>query len=127
MAIAYTIEPEANLIRVSYEGSFTIAEMITHSLRVNDDPLFVKGMNTLSDLREARLVDDVSAIRDYVEHAIDLKAVRGACRWACLVADEAGRDMIWSFDLVLRDRGGEIETKGFLDESEALAWLAKRP
>ncbi|MCB1061632.1 MAG: hypothetical protein KDN20_01775 [Verrucomicrobiae bacterium] len=125
MAIDYTIDPEANLIRVNQVGSFSIAEMIRHSLRVNEDPAFVPGMNTLTDLRKASLMDEVAAIRKYVDHSAELAEIRGACKWACLVADESALNLIWSFDLVMRERGIPIRTKAFLDEAEALAWLAE--
>jgi len=126
MPIRYTIDPGANLIRVAHEGPFTIAEMIQHSLRVNGDPLFAPGMNTLTDLRQASLADRVDAIREYVEHSAELQKARGPCKWACLVADEAARDLIGFFDLVTHQRGIAIQTKGFLDETEAEAWLAEK-
>ncbi len=123
MAIDYTIDPEANLVRVTHRGEFTIAELIRHSLRVNEDPAFRPGMNTLTDLREAVLVDDVSEIRRYVEHSEELAKYRGACKWACLVPDEAALNLIWSFDLVTKNRGIPIRTRGFLEVADALAWL----
>ena len=119
----YSIDIEARLVRVRCEGNFTIDEMIRHSLRVNEDPEFVPGMDTLSDLRNAHLIDEVTALRDYLEHTRELEAFRGPCRWACLVADESGRDLIWTFDLLLRERKSAIRTRGFLEEAEALEWL----
>lgn len=123
MPIEYEIDTEAGLVRVHCRGSFTIDQMIQHSQRVNRDPRFVAGMNTLTDLREAELVDEVQAIRRYVDHAAELEKLRGSCRWACLVADEAARDLIWSFNLVARSNGVSIETRAFLEEASALAWL----
>ena len=125
MPFTYTIDGTVGLVRVQCEGSFTIDEMIAHSLRVNEDPDFVPGMNTLSDLREAQLVDEVAAVRNYLDHTRELETFRGACRWACLVADLSARNLIWSFDLLLKERGSAIEAKGFLEEDEALAWLSE--
>jgi hypothetical protein len=124
MPIHYTIDEAENLIRVTHDGPFTIEEMIRHSQRVNADPRFVPGMNTLTDLREASLADRVEAIREYVAHSAELQKTRGPCRWACLVADEAARDLIDTFDLVARQRGVAIRTRAFRDLAEAEAWVA---
>lgn len=122
----YSIDVEERLVRVQCDGNFTIDEMIRHSLRVNEDPDFVPGMDTLSDLRNAHLIDEVTALRDYLEHTKQLEQFRGACWWACLVADESARDLIWTFDLLLRERKSGIRTKGFFKENEAMEWLRKR-
>ena len=126
MPIDYTIDQDAHLVRVRCVGDLTIDGMIQHSLRVNDDARFIPGMDTLTDMREATLVDDVAAIRNYVDHSAELEQFRGACKWACLVADESAIRVIWSFNLNMSDRGSTIETCGFLEESEALAWLAAK-
>lgn len=126
MPIDYMIDEGARLIRVKQEGPFTIAELIEHSLRVNADPRFSPGMNTLSDLRKAVLADRVEAINDYVNHAAILQQVRGACKWACLVEDETALGLIKMFDLVAGDRGVSIRTRAFLSEEDALAWLTEK-
>lgn len=126
MPFTYSIDVEERLVRVRCDGNFTIDEMIRHSLRVNEDPDFVPGMDTLSDLRNAHLIDEVTALRDYLEHTKQLEQFRGACWWACLVADDSGRDLIWTFDLLLRERNSTIRTKGFLEEEEAMEWLRKK-
>jgi len=125
MPIHYTIDVEANLVRVRHEGAFTIEELIRHSLRVNEDPRFEPGMDTLTDLRNATLGGEVEAIREYVEHSAELEKERGPCKWACLVADAPAQDVIWTFDLVARGRGISIRTRGFLSLAEAEAWLAE--
>ncbi|MCB1228898.1 MAG: hypothetical protein KDN19_01450 [Verrucomicrobiae bacterium] len=123
--IEYEIDPGEGLVKVRCSGSFTIDQMIRHSLRVNEDPRFKPGMDTLIDFRHADLADDVEALSRYVDHSSELAQFRGSSRWACLVADEFDSDLIWTFDLVVRSRGIDIKTKAFLDESAALAWLAE--
>jgi len=123
MNAEYEIDPTSNLIRVRWNGAFTIDDMIRHSLRVNGDSKFVPGMNTLVDFREGEFEDNVEELRRYVELTLKLEKVRGPCKWACLADDTFFRDLVWTFDLVLKGRGGAIRSRAFRDEAEALAWL----
>ena len=99
--------------------------LIQHSIRVNGDPRFSPGMNTLIDFTEAELNDDVEAVSRYVQHSRELADFRGACRWACVVSDESEADLIWTFNLVVQSRGIPIKTRAFYDEEEALRWLGE--
>lgn len=127
MPIEYEIDEGEGLVRTRCVGSFSIDDLIQHSIRVNGDPRFSPGMNTLIDFSKAELVDDVEAISRYVGHSKELAAFRGACRWACLVLDESEADLIWTFNLVVQSRGIPIKTRAFYDEKEALRWLAEAP
>ena len=123
MPLEYSIDPSENLIRTRCYGDFTFAEVITHSERVNSDELFRPGMNTLSDFREARFVGNVAEMSQYVEHSVKLYEVRGRCKWAILVGDEDFIGLVGIFDLVAKQRGIGIETRGFWEERAALYWL----
>ena len=123
MPLEYSIDPTENLIRTRCYGDFTFSEVITHSEKVNSDGLFRPGMDTLSDFREARFVGNVAEMSEYVEHSVKLYAYRGPCKWAILVGDEDFVGLVRLFDLVTKQRGIGIETRGFWEEEAALDWL----
>ncbi|MEM7144859.1 MAG: hypothetical protein AAF591_06965 [Verrucomicrobiota bacterium] len=123
MSFEFKVYPEENLIRMRCEGAFTFEELIAHTERVNADPEFRPGMNTLGDYREASLAGEISGMSDYVDHTVKLGEVRGSCKWAVIVPDESFTDVIRMYDLVSRQRGVDIETRAFCEEDEALAWL----
>ena len=125
MSFEYTIYPEENLIRMKCSGDFTIPELMEHTLRVNQDPKFQPGMNTLGDYLDAHWVGEVQEMSDYLEHTEMLEKVRGKCRWAILLRTDGGRKLIEMYNLMVRERGIQIETRAFTSEQEALAWLSE--
>ena len=127
MSLEYSIYPEENLIRMRCAGEFTFEELMAHTERVNADGQFRPGMNTLGDYRVAEFTGEVSSMSDYVAHTVKLSGIRGKCKWAVMVPDESFTDLITMFDLVAKQRGVGIETRGFASEEEALAWLKEGP
>jgi hypothetical protein len=126
MPLEYSIDPDANMIRMRCVGDFTFEELVAHTERVNADDRFRPGMNTLGDYREARLVGDISQMHDYLEHSERLYEARGRCKWAIMVADESFKNLVMMFDLVAKQRGVGIETRAFKEESEAEEWLHQK-
>jgi hypothetical protein len=124
MSFEYSVHPADNLIRVRWCGEFTMEELIKRMEEMAGDPLVKPGMNMLGDYREARWIGDVQEIGDYIDYNEKVEAERGEFKSAVMVACEDELEVVRIFDLVAHQRGLGIDTRGFLDESDAMGWLA---
>ena len=123
MGFEYSIHPGENLIRMRCEGEFYAGDLFAHTERVNADPLFRPGMDTLGDYREAEFADDASAMADILRQTESLSKIRGKCRWAVIAPDSDFIRMVKLFAMVTKKRGAGIESRAFRTEEEAMAWI----
>ncbi|MEM7148159.1 MAG: hypothetical protein AAF591_23865 [Verrucomicrobiota bacterium] len=123
MSCEYSIDPEANLIRLRWTGDFRIERLIEKMGEIAENEDAKPGMNILGDYREAPWVGEVGEMSDYVDYCESAREERGSYRSAVLLERAEDLDLVAMFDLVAKQRGLEIETKGFLDEESALEWL----
>lgn len=127
MGFEYEIDTEKNLVRNRWTGPIPLDQFISQSRRVTDDPDFERGMNTLSDCREADWSAESDSAHEFVWHTEILERTRGAAKWAVLVRDAEMAESVETFDMVLKQRGIKIEARAFVSEAEALAWLGIEP
>ena len=80
----YKILADQNLIQANFEGEITLVDLIAHIARVNSDPDFHKGMNTIANFSETAVGWDyweLDKFRDYLKR---MEPVRGSCKWALI-------------------------------------------
>ena len=123
MGFEYEIDTEKNLVRNRWTGAIPLDQFVTCSKRVTDDPRFKPGMPTLSDCREADWSPESNSAHEFVWHTEMLEKAKGPAKWAVLVRDAEMSESIETFNMVLKQRGIQIEARAFVSEAEALGWL----
>ena len=119
MGIRYQVDPALGLVRTTWAGAVTAAELERHLRTMLADPAARACARSLTDLRGATLAFDGAELQSVVGRAV-LPALDGL-RWrAALVVGDAvqvGVSNQW------RVYAAEVETGVFTDEARALAWL----
>jgi len=122
LEIQYTIEPEANLIRVKVIGMVTSDEFIMNARTVYRDPLFKVGMNTLADFSEAEFAPSFREAWLGREFVKAIENARGICKWAVYNAGlPEARNCLNLYTTISEDI--RIETRVFEKREEAEVWV----
>lgn len=85
MPFTYTIAPEHNIIHTNAEGRISLGDLDEHMRTVAHDPLFRPGMNTIADLRQARIFMSLQDAPDLVRLFIHQAKIRKKGCWAVLI------------------------------------------
>ncbi len=119
---AYSIDPEAQLVRLTVHGEITAAGLIDVMTRVGADPRFVNGMSAIADLREASGEWDYSEIQRLRDFLVSLDMPREV-RWAAVV--RAGRLVSVGRVLIVISEAlnARIRIKMFDAPASALRWV----
>jgi hypothetical protein len=123
MSFEYSVHPEENLVRLRWTGEFTIEALIGRMNEMASEGALKAGMNVLGDYREADWIGVVGEMTDYLDYSESVNEARGVFKSAVLIGTEEDMELVTMFDRISHQRGLGIETKGFLGEEEALAWL----
>ena len=122
MEIQYTIEPEANLIRVKVFGKVNSDDFIMNARTVYRDPLFKVGMNTLADFSEADFAPSFREAWLSKEFVKAIEEARGLCKWAVYDAGlPTARNCLSLYTTISEDVS--IETRVFEKQEEAEMWV----
>jgi hypothetical protein len=121
MPIHFAIDRRRRLVCYAVEGDATAAEARAFFEAVLSHPDYARGFDFLGDRRE---VGEAPGTHYVQTVAAEVKARRrelGPCRWAVVVADDAGFGMarMWS---ILADGSG-VDIRPFRCAGEAAAWL----
>lgn len=120
----YTIDPRDMIIYALFKGAINSDEMIAHMQRVEADPKFKYGMNTLADLRDADInmnYDTMDKIREY--WVSDFFKKRGPVKLACLISDKQDAVVLDTLNVMQKVPGGRLDLRIFTDRKNALEWL----
>lgn len=124
MESSYSIDRQANLIRLQVWGELNAESLIELLERAGQDPDYVPGMNAIGDYRHAHGQWDyceIQRLRDFMMHI----AVPGEVRWAAVMRPgdlaAAGHLLI----LISEAVGGHIRMKIFEEPAEALRWVRR--
>jgi hypothetical protein len=124
MALSYTIDDEARLVSLQYEGTVTFRAFADTMAAVFADSRHQPGFSFLADRRRAAAPSTEYArlvIRFLEQHADAF----GTSRWGAVVASPAAYGMIRMIES--RTDRLPIEIGDFSDPVEALAWLSAGP
>jgi len=123
MPFAYTIDGDNNVINLWITGTFSEGHIRENIARVNADPKFRKGLNTLADISDARVDIGYQQMRQFARYTETLHEVRGECKWAILAPTDA--DVSYGMSRMLEaltDSPG-IHIRTFRLRAKALRWL----
>ena len=121
MPTTYIIYADRGYVHTIYTGEVTIADMIGQFHRLNADPMFKRGMDTIVDFSgtsTAMMFDEAYAFSD---HLRKVHLDRGPCRWA-LVVPENFQFGIANMFLAFFE-GIAIDIKPFRSLEEARKWI----
>lgn len=121
MPFAYTIDGDSNLINLQITGSFSEGQIRENIARVNADPKFRKGLNTLADITDARADIGYQQMRQFARYVETLHDVRGECKWAILAPTDVSYGMSRMLE-ALTD-SPSIHIQAFRSRKQALRWL----
>ena len=120
MPLWYTIDPDARLVTLRYEGDVTFEEWADVMCAAFRDPLFNPGFGFLADRRASPAVS-TGYIRRVVTFAKAHEAELGKCRWATVVSTPSAYGMARMTQGLGQDIKGPFEV--FNDIDAALRWL----
>lgn len=122
MPFTYSIAPESQIIHTIGEGRIALVDLVEHMQTVADDPLFRPGMNTVADLRNARILMSFQEAPDLIRLFIRQAKIRKRGRWAVGINRHPEVHMIRFFITFLEHLPFQM---GVFDNCEdAVRWLA---
>ena len=122
MPFTYTIESELNLIRTSCEGQVTLTDLAQHMQKVIGDPLYRPGMNTIADMRQARILMTLQDAPELIQLFIRQAKIRKRGRWAVVISRHPEVHLIRFFITLLEHLPFKMSV--FDTCEEAADWLA---
>jgi|SRR6185369_3051155 len=117
---AFDIDVQSGMVLSRFFGNISPSAVMSHMLAVGNDPRFVKGMDTLADLREARVAWNMQDIVEFRTLLFDSFQNRLSGRWALVTVPAlvAGVTRLME-NLFLR-----VDTRLFDNAELARRWLA---
>jgi hypothetical protein len=125
MEFDYKIYPDKNLVITKAVGDSALEDMIIHMNKVNADPAFKKGMNSIVDISEVAIKIDIQTMSRLLEYIKTIEKVRGKCKWAIVAPRDLYYGLVRMFSFLSRDT--MIETQAFRTLEEALEWVGAEP
>ena len=116
----FDIDVQSGMVFSRFFGSVAPSAVMSHMLAVGNDPRYLKGMDTLADLREARVAWNMQDIVEFRTLLFDSFQNRLSGRWALVTAPSlvAGVTRLME-NLFLR-----VDTRLFDNVDLARRWLA---
>ena len=124
MPLSYRIDRAARLIHVKGSGRMTVSEMETVAAAIVHDPLFEKGLDVMSDMRELTTAPSTDDAR-HASLVIEQLSAAGLGRIATVAVAASTYGMVQLIGNLATRFGAEAEV--FNTPEEALAWLAEAP
>ncbi len=125
MKSSYKIDDENNLISAVFEESCTVEEMISHANRVNSDPKFCTGMNTIADLTEVSIDWNFMEIDEFRSYLMSIESIRGECKWAVIHSNGITNSTARIFIVMCELWRINIKTMLFSNMQDANNWIRK--
>jgi hypothetical protein len=121
MGVRFTIDKSARLVAYVVEGDATLNEARAFLDAVLAHSDFERGFNFLGDRRDVNRAPSATYIHSLSHTMNARRVVLGPCRWAVVVADEAGYEMARIWEQLTGSSAIEVEP--FRTPEEATAWL----
>ena len=116
--MSYTIEPDRNLVLSRYGGYIRAKDLIAHIKTIREDPDFHDGLNTIADIRTARLPDiyaEIMALVNFIKASVQ---ERGDFRLALIIEKQTTSKLA----VVYEAMAAENHVKLCYDMAEAQQW-----
>jgi hypothetical protein len=123
MAISYSIDRGARLVRLNYEGEVTYEAWAHMMSTLAADRAFRPGFSVLADRRRAATAT-VAFVHCVVNFLVAYSEQVAIARWATVVDGQAAYGMSRMAQILLKDLPFPFAV--FTDESSAIGWLFGR-
>ena len=117
----FTIDQESFIVRANASGVVNIEDAFELMTAINQDPEYQKGMGTLLDLRNTRVMIKMDQLVTLAEAVRQLISVRGRIGIAILTDS----DITYGMGRIVGSSLGQdgVQVNAFRDETEAVQWL----
>ncbi len=122
--IIYTIDEKKRIVNTKCTGEITLEELKDHADSVIHDPRFQKGMNSISDIRDADLEYSFSTFSSFRDHIRPLEQIRNKFKWTIIINTQKSPDAIELFQTIAAD--GMFSIKLFENRNEAENWISSK-
>ena len=124
MPVKTLFDQENNLVRITYTGEMSPADVLQSSLQMQQHPEYRPGMHSLSDFSNMTFVDiDFDEVHKYSAHLSDIEQVRGNVRWAMISSNSVNFGILRMFEML--NDNSPIEMRVFDNGADARAWLSE--
>ena len=123
MALTYSIDESASLIRVRWDGDPKDQASVESLKQLLADPALRPGLNYLSDQRGLESPATTPLVTNAVHFLQRMAQTQGPFKCAVVVAREASFGMGRMAEAFTS--GSDVEVKAFYSIEDAEAWLAK--
>ncbi len=124
MSVKTLFEQENNLVRITYTGEMSPADVLQSSLEMQQHPEYRPGMHSLSDFSNMHFVDiDFDKVHEYSAYMPDIEQTRGSCRWAMASSNATNFGILRMFEML--NDNSPIEMKVFTNVEDGRKWLQK--
>jgi hypothetical protein len=121
MGVHFTIDKQARLVAYVADGVVTADHARAFLAAVLTHPDYEPGFDFLGDRREVEEEPDSAYVRAVSLEMTARKATLGPCRWAVVVASDAGYGMVRMWGLLTGLTG--VQIRPFRAMGEAAEWL----
>ena len=118
--ITYDIDAEKKIVFTRIKGNIDLSTLLIHMTKVENDKEYIKGFNTLADLKKAFNINlgELSQLRHCLK---EKEKIRGSCKWAVLINSQTVFNFI---SMVIPElKLSKIKIKLFKNRQNALEWL----
>jgi hypothetical protein len=122
--LVYSIDKKNRIINTKCTGNLTLEELKAHATTVVQDQKFQKGMNSISDFRDADLEHSFLALSAFREYLRPYEQKRDKFKWALIVNTQKGPSAISLFQTLLQD--GIFTMKLFTNRNDAESWILNK-
>jgi len=126
MAIHYSIDPEARIVRLTHLGETPIEDYEATLTAIFRSPSYRPGFGFLVDRRRFGTPPTTFVLRLIAFMTSQREALAGA-RWAVVAPSPAGYGLGRMGQMLAETAGGFITVRVFREIDEAERWLQERP
>lgn len=122
--IVYTIDKKNRIVNSKCTGNLTLEELKAHAISVVHDQKFEKGMNSISDFRDADLENSFLALSAFRNYVRPYEQRRDKFKWALIINTQKDPSAIGLFQTLLQD--GIFTLKLFTNKNDAENWILNK-
>lgn len=121
MNVSYNIDKDKNLIYIKFSGLITEQELMTTFAKMNEDPIFDKGINVIMDAMKVKTNLNIKDIRKIITYLKHIQKEREKIKLAIVAPGNATYGISREFESLWHEQA--IELRVFRDLGKARNWV----
>ena len=122
--IFFKIDEKRGIVNTTCTGKISLDDLREHTLAVVYDPKFRKGMNTITDIREADFNYSFFTSKSFRDYIRDYEESRGEFKWAIIIDMQKNHSPVQLFHDLAKD--GLFSIKLFENRDDAEKWICSK-